>query len=772
MTKHISKAIGAVAAIFLSIGSALAQDMVKEGDSQGLEKTIRYNVSTFTDTRDRKLEDVMKKMPGLSNDWGGFSYNGMWVEKVYVGGQDILGDDTDIIFNMKPEEVEYIEIYENHVPQKVMKGIQYSDNASINIVLKESAHSGWSGAVKAGGGILPYLYNVDFNAINLGSKVTNSAILKVDDTGLDLGGWSSSSMGNLPQFLNVSPSLAPLSDQRVRFNNSALGSVGSNIILGKDYSINLQLSYDYDRITANSLDETTYYLDQGESVVDVVGEDAVSGRKNLGATVILLSNTEKMFLQNTLDFSSTWRDVDKLITGTFPSDQAIKTTPVSLENDLEFKLPIGKDILTIESGVEVRERPEHLTIERGGNTFSQSIDSKSAQANVNLAYNIRLGKVNSELRAGASTYYRTIRSEMYGAEGMEDSGNDSKLNHFKASAEAVFTYITDDLQLMASVPLVYGKYDLKDLVKDDDLSGPKFFFSPSLSAKYQVSNELSLTLSLSSKQGEINRKQLFPGLMFKDFRSAARGLPSLDGDQEQSASLDYAYRKAEKSLFISGSLSRSWNRPAFTNVMDFTSNYIISGFQRAPEGYRTVNTEFDGDISKGISALKGKVGIGLYANESNATMIRNGVLIPYQFASVSLEPNINGRIFNWCNVIYAIDFGLDVAKMSDEDTSSSSKGFTQNLEMIFTPWEKFNFSFLGEHYYTEFSNDVAKHLVFVDYKAEYTINPRWIIMASITNILDQEAYNYTLVDSDDFTKSFTSYTIRPRNVLLSFYHKF
>ena len=137
-----------------------------------------------------------------------------------------------------------------------------------------------------------------------------------------------------------------------------------------------------------------------------------------------------------------------------------------------------------------------------------------------------------------------------------------------------------------------------------------------------------------------------------------------------------------------------------------------------------------------------------------------------------LRPNINGRIFPWCNVIYSIDIDWDSMKMDDDETSSSSKGYTQNLEIIFSPWEKFNFSFLGEHYYTEFTDDMAKHLVLTDFKAEYTINPKWVIMAAVTNILNQKTYNYTLVDSEDFTKSFTSYNIRPRNVLISLYHKF
>ncbi|MBP3332166.1 MAG: hypothetical protein J6K90_06340 [Tidjanibacter sp.] len=46
------------------------------------------------------------------------------------------------------------------------------------------------------------------------------------------------------------------------------------------------------------------------------------------------------------------------------------------------------------------------------------------------------------------------------------------------------------------------------------------------------------------------------------------------------------------------------------------------------------------------------------------------------------------------------------------------------------------------------------------------------MIGSVTNILNQKTYNYTLVDSSDFSKTFSSYRIRPRNVLLSIYYKF
>lgn len=120
-----------------------AQDMVTAMGNEGLEKTVNYDVASFTDIRDKKLEDVMKKMPGISvMSWDGstsYMYNGMFVAKIYVNGMDILEGNYDPVYNMKPEDVERLEITENHVSIKVMRGMQYSNGAAINVVLKDGA---------------------------------------------------------------------------------------------------------------------------------------------------------------------------------------------------------------------------------------------------------------------------------------------------------------------------------------------------------------------------------------------------------------------------------------------------------------------------------------------------------------------------------------------------------------------------------------------------------------------------------------------------------
>ena len=84
--------------------SVQAQDMVTSVGDQGLERTVSYNVASFTDIRDKKLEDVMSKMPGISQsemDEGTYTYNGLIIDRMYINGKDVLEGNYAAIYNSR-----------------------------------------------------------------------------------------------------------------------------------------------------------------------------------------------------------------------------------------------------------------------------------------------------------------------------------------------------------------------------------------------------------------------------------------------------------------------------------------------------------------------------------------------------------------------------------------------------------------------------------------------------------------------------------------------
>ncbi len=783
----------------------LAQDMVTEGVQDGLMKTISYDVSRFIDIRDKKLQDVMVKMPGLqgSETGGGYSftYNGMTIGRYYVNGLDVLEGNSQPVLNLKPEDVERIEITENFVTIAVMRGKTYSNNVAINVVLKDTASGKWSGSVKALGGI-PGVGTLDINGLNLGPKFQTTVMVKGDMTGLDFtaplhgfGDYGSASdlydedkyVGlegvsggfdyNLRRFQDVVPSLAPLSSERVRFSNSAVAQVGSSYKLSDTYNLNVQLTLHGNRLTANSLDETTYYMDN--SAKDFVSdEDSKAHQYDLQSAITLLSNTEEQFLRNKLIFNYRHIDILSDITGSTPNLHDMHTNPIYLKNDFSLKRPFGENVLSVNATAGYNSRPQDLLMnqyETDGKlleSMDQSVNTTSSYIDVGTKFDISLGRyTNLAFRVGTAYNSRLLKTDLERSVG-ESNYIDDKLTILNVFGGAALTFINDRVQAELQLPLIYGNYDWTSGIKTRTTQRDNTLcFYPSLNVKYDFTPRLSLSTVLKYNQSPLDRKRIFSGMVIQDFKRAMGGYPNISKDEKLSGQLQATYRLPEHSFFINGSVEATRAKDAFLSIMKSEQIWMVQSYMLAPDDHHSSKITETVEINKGISYLKGKIGLKLTGTQAKSNLVRGESLLPYSTNTITIAPYVNGRLASWCNVIYKLEYNQNHMQMGDMDRTST-QSYQQSLELIVSPWDKLNVSILGEHYYTEFTDDLSKHLVLADFKAEYNLNDRWQLLLSATNILNQKTYNYTLVDSETFTRSFTSYAIRDRNILLGFFYKF
>lgn len=118
--------------------------------------TIVYNADSFTNGDERKLGDVMKKLPGVEvNDEGEIQVEGKTVSKVMVEGKDFFDGDSKLATkNIPADAVDKVEVLRNYNEVSQMRGLGNDrDNVAINIKLKEGKKNFWFGEVTAGAGI-------------------------------------------------------------------------------------------------------------------------------------------------------------------------------------------------------------------------------------------------------------------------------------------------------------------------------------------------------------------------------------------------------------------------------------------------------------------------------------------------------------------------------------------------------------------------------------------------------------------------------------------
>ncbi len=117
--------------------------------------TIIYNADSFKNGTEKKLGDILKKLPGVEiNDDGEIEVEGKRVKKVMVEDKDFFDGDSKLaVENIPSDAIEKVQVLKNFNEVTQLKGVTNNDDSiAINIKLKEGKKNFWFGDITAGGG--------------------------------------------------------------------------------------------------------------------------------------------------------------------------------------------------------------------------------------------------------------------------------------------------------------------------------------------------------------------------------------------------------------------------------------------------------------------------------------------------------------------------------------------------------------------------------------------------------------------------------------------
>jgi len=117
--------------------------------------TIVYNSDSFTSGKEKKLEDVLKKLPGIDiDDNGEVEVEGKKVQKILVEGKEFFDGDSKLATqNIPASAIDKVQVLKNYNEVSGMRGVTNNeDNIALNIKLKKGKDKFWFGEVNAGVG--------------------------------------------------------------------------------------------------------------------------------------------------------------------------------------------------------------------------------------------------------------------------------------------------------------------------------------------------------------------------------------------------------------------------------------------------------------------------------------------------------------------------------------------------------------------------------------------------------------------------------------------
>ena len=116
--------------------------------------TTIYKTDKFTDGSERKLKNVLKKLPGVEVDKNGsVTVQGKKVTQMLVDGKKFFGGNSKLaVENIPADAVGNVEVIDNYNEVSFLKGLTDSDEMAMNIKLKEDKKRFVFGDVEAGKG--------------------------------------------------------------------------------------------------------------------------------------------------------------------------------------------------------------------------------------------------------------------------------------------------------------------------------------------------------------------------------------------------------------------------------------------------------------------------------------------------------------------------------------------------------------------------------------------------------------------------------------------
>ena len=270
--------------------------------------TLTYSVAGFMQKQDRSIADVIAKMPGLEVlPSGTIRYQGKAINKFYIEGMDLLGGKYAMASeNLSADKVKSVQVYENHQPVKVLKDIKFSEQAALNLVLKDEAKNVWQGVIDVATGYGDnWLRDARWLEMVFGSKKQSISMVKANNTGKDI----EHEVTNQTQFdktaptedgilENISLGAPSLDARRSKFNDTYIAATNWLFKTKKDDDLKLQFTGLYDR-NQQKQDRKTVYLD-ADSAVITEEQTAKSTRSEWQAELLYKANRDNHYLSNTL----------------------------------------------------------------------------------------------------------------------------------------------------------------------------------------------------------------------------------------------------------------------------------------------------------------------------------------------------------------------------------------------------------------------------------------------------------------------------------------
>lgn len=766
--------------------------------------TIVYNADSFKSGTEKKLEDVLKKLPGVEvNADGEIEVEGKKVSKLMVEGKDFFDGDTKLgVKNIPADAIDKIQVLRNYNEVKALKGLENDqDNVAMNIKLKEGKKNFWFGDVTAGIGVAEldsryiinpklFYYSPEYS-INLITNFNNIGELPLtaQDYFKFTGGFKNMMKKGGSNF-NVSSNdlgISILRNNRAKEIETKFGATNFAYTVTKKWNISGFGILSTSKTDLETKSKTTI-LDSGN---EQKRDELTHQKNNLG--LFKLSSSYKPNEKFQFDYdiltklSKQNEDTSLLRESVVSNISALETIltnkrqdPTSVNQDLSlYYTQSDKNIFAFEMqhlyqdenpfyNANLRTQPFDLAGYISGqnrNDLNQERFVKTNKIDAKLDYYYMVTpKSNINITLGNTFSYQDFNSHIFQ---ILDNGTKNDLNDPTNNNQVQYNF--NDAFLGFHYKILAGKftltpgvsvhtYNMKNTQSGTGYSQNFMKVLPDFFALYQIKKSETLTYNFSLSNDFTDINQLASGYVLSDYSSLFRGNRYLENATSQVHSLRYfKYNMFNfENIFANATYTKK------VDAIKTKANFEGINQSSSPYNSNLADETFTGMGNYGRSFLKNyKASVNASFNWSKFNNIQNNVLATTESFSQSYTVRASTNYKNFPN----IEFGYNalINKYSGS-TFYTDKPFAR-LDYYFLK----SFSFVSEyefyHYYNG-NKTVDNEYDFLSASLIYQKkDSKWEYKIAATNLLNTKYLND---DSfSQFSTRVSQYTVQARYIIFS-----
>lgn len=603
--------------------------------------TLTYSVAGFRQKQDRTIADVIAKMPGLEvKQDGTIAYQGRSINKFYIEGMDLLGSKyAQASQNISADKVTSVQVLQNHQPVKTLQNIKFSDQAAMNIVLKDDAKNVWNGVADVNTGMTlqggcEWLRDFRIVEMLFSRRMQSISMYKCNNTGKDIlfevgdlantGRGLTPENGILSQFAQSAPSL---DEERYRLNDSHLFATNWLLKTTKDNDLRIQIHALFDK-TRNRQYSETYYTDVADRMLITEDYHAKNTTDEWDGEVLYQVNKDRVYINNNargyIDFDKS--DGQTALNGKTVR-QDVEPRKRYFSDDFELIRKVGGDrSLSLSSQLICNYLPGNLLLT---DSTREHLALHALTWDTYTYFSHKVLGLYLTYKAGFKVHaqHLDIRND-------ETSSADS-YHEYRWYVSPAVNYRCGDLHISAAMPatLLYRKYNLARHTTR--------IFEPSVLLRYELSALLSASAAYSHQFNPADISTMEASPIYVDYINVTSGTGILDHTSNHHISFAMEYSNPIRGFFASCSL--------FYNNL---KNNILYKSILQNGIYRRAATDAHSDnhiygvrarVSKAISWAKTSMALSGSYTWNDYHLLLSDVITPYRMCTANLEFTLSMR---------------------------------------------------------------------------------------------------------------------------------